>query len=423
MSRPGIQVIKRQGMKLGVLGYKPGFAYLEQHRYNIGDNIQSIAVRELYRSMGIGDSQIVEVNKYGLNSYDGEYVILPMANFCALKTPGMFPLSPKIIPVYIGFHLADRSITQEYVDHFKQHEPIGCRDEYTLENLRSQGVVAYLSGCVTATLPQRDQTRKYEKVFFVDTPEKLQQFIPSSVLGKAEFLSHVDYYKKIPLDDGELRRISEIASERLKKYRDEAALVVTSRLHCASPCIAMGIPVVFAHNLYHYTFWAVDKFVKVYMPDSFSCINWNPTIVDYEPIKLEMIDLFTKKIQSSMDRHRSLVLVSEFYEQNDSDRGDNGYIKFVERFKGRKNFKCALWGANIHATAIMDCLPKVFEDYEIVDVIDEFKKGKYNGFSLRKSLCVKEHDPDVVYFVTAHPAFKQAEKLFKELNRTFVLVA
>src|SRR5690606_24210023 len=35
------------------------------------------------------------------------------------------------------------------------------------------------------------------------------------------------------------------AKELLKYYRDEAGLVITSRIHCAMPCAAMGIPVVY----------------------------------------------------------------------------------------------------------------------------------------------------------------------------------
>src|SRR5690606_3529899 len=36
-----------------------------------------------------------------------------------------------------------------------------------------------------------------------------------------------------------------MAQELLDYYREEAGLVVTSRIHCAMPCAAMGIPVVY----------------------------------------------------------------------------------------------------------------------------------------------------------------------------------
>ncbi|MGV0033849.1 MAG: polysaccharide pyruvyl transferase family protein [Candidatus Azotimanducaceae bacterium WSBS_2022_MAG_OTU7] len=36
-----------------------------------------------------------------------------------------------------------------------------------------------------------------------------------------------------------------MAGELLERYRTQAKLVITSKLHCALPCIAMGIPVIF----------------------------------------------------------------------------------------------------------------------------------------------------------------------------------
>jgi hypothetical protein len=35
------------------------------------------------------------------------------------------------------------------------------------------------------------------------------------------------------------------AQDLIEFYRDNARLIITTRLHCALPCIAMGIPVVF----------------------------------------------------------------------------------------------------------------------------------------------------------------------------------
>jgi len=41
----------------------------------------------------------------------------------------------------------------------------------------------------------------------------------------------------------EAKRI--LAQNALDEYREHASLVITTRLHCALPCVAMGIPVVF----------------------------------------------------------------------------------------------------------------------------------------------------------------------------------
>lgn len=39
-----------------------------------------------------------------------------------------------------------------------------------------------------------------------------------------------------------------------KEYRRQATLIITSRVHVALPCMAMGIPVIFAKNEYSYRF-------------------------------------------------------------------------------------------------------------------------------------------------------------------------
>jgi len=36
-----------------------------------------------------------------------------------------------------------------------------------------------------------------------------------------------------------------LSEEILSYYKDNAKLMITSRFHCAMPCIAMGIPVIF----------------------------------------------------------------------------------------------------------------------------------------------------------------------------------
>ncbi len=408
-------------MKYGVLTYKPEFGYLKNHLYNIGDNIQSIAIRSLYKNMGIQDDQIVEINKYSLNDYEGPYLLLPMSNFCALDTPGMFPLSQKIIPVYISFHLANKEVPECYVAHFKKYEPIGCRDRYTLENMRAHGIEAYLSGCITATLSKRSNNKRH-RIFFVDTPDSLEPYIPDEIKDKVEYLSHVDHYKNIPLLEEELADIQTTAENRLELYREEAALVVTSRLHCASPCIAMGIPTIMVHNLYHYTFMAVDRFVPVYVKDNFSEIDWNPKSVNYEEIKKKIYQLFIDRIRSVYNQYKDFVMVTEFYGDQKIDLKENGYSSLVRNAVGENKIKCAIWGANMHATAVMESLEKEYLHYEIVDIIDEYKEGTFHGYRLRKSTCVNEHSDNVVYFIAAQAAFDQAEKLLVPMGRKVIFI-
>ena len=69
-------------MKYGILIHRPLFKHInERSLFNIGDNIQSHAIRNLYRHMNIDENDIVEINKYELSSYTGDYLVVPIANF------------------------------------------------------------------------------------------------------------------------------------------------------------------------------------------------------------------------------------------------------------------------------------------------------------------------------------------------------
>lgn len=70
-------------------------------------------------------------------------------------------------------------------------------------------------------------------------PEFLRRIVPDELIHDAVTVSHDvqdTYGETIKLD---------IARHLLSWYRDQARLVITTRLHCALPRLAMGIPVVF----------------------------------------------------------------------------------------------------------------------------------------------------------------------------------
>lgn len=70
-------------MKFGRLIYRyTGCTYVEKGAiFNIGDNIQTFAVDNFYRKMGIPSEDIVDINFADMKYYDGEEVILPMTGY------------------------------------------------------------------------------------------------------------------------------------------------------------------------------------------------------------------------------------------------------------------------------------------------------------------------------------------------------
>jgi hypothetical protein len=205
---------------------------------NIGDEIQTAAVAQhLGPTAGY-------VDRDELQSWCGETSAVVMQGWFT-KDPATFPPSPAVLPVYVGFHLGehvrhvlDRPAVAEALRH---HGPVGCRDTRTAELLHAADIDAFVSGCLTTTFPRRTEEPEDGKVFLVDThgvalPEDLRA--PDSIR-----VTH----QGAPWWSEEAKR--RVALDVLSTYRDHARLVVTTRLHCALPCVAMGIPVVFVGDM------------------------------------------------------------------------------------------------------------------------------------------------------------------------------
>ena len=79
-------------------------------------------------------------------------------------------------------------------------------------------------------------------------------------------------------------------------YQTEARLIITNRLHCLLPCIAMGIPVIFFNNPHDYRVsWVKELGVEIYTLQTVEQVNWNPVAIDFEERKKQLIQAFRLK--------------------------------------------------------------------------------------------------------------------------------
>lgn len=247
--------------------------------YNIGDYFQTFAVDEYYKSKGIKCSDIIEINRRDVASYHGEKIVLVMNGvFNPLSKKDFFPISPDIIPIYVGINRTDaHNINQN--DFFDKI--VGCRDEKSYEVLSSKGINAFLSGCLTITMGKNTDDSERDTIFFVDIPQKLIEHIPQELLKeKCEFMT-----QEIETNEPE-----KVALERLELYRRKAKLIITSRLHCASPCLGMGIPVILARDYFDHRYGWIDKYMPLYERKNFHCIDWSGTVFDTNDIKRDLYD-------------------------------------------------------------------------------------------------------------------------------------
>ena len=105
---------------------------------------------------------------------------------------------------------------------------------------RAHGIEVFFSRCLTLSLPGGGGAVG-DDVFIVDGQHPVDRsLIPSRLVEKAQSRGH--YVPRRLCGDNVEKRA--MAATLLEEYR-HARLVITNLLHCAMPCVAMGVPVVF----------------------------------------------------------------------------------------------------------------------------------------------------------------------------------
>ncbi|MBR1649188.1 MAG: glycosyltransferase [Alphaproteobacteria bacterium] len=268
------------------------------HRYgvNLGDYIQTQAVMNLVKQIA-PSAKINFWDRDSLSFYNGEPSVAIMQGWFAHDYN--FIPNNKITPVWIGTHITP--CMKHFVGQFVNYNPqyfagktIGCRDKDTLDFFRGLGIDAYSSRCLTLTLPKRKVTDNCKEVFIVDLPERYYQYIPQELMKNARIIKQrcIDgkqaYRSYFNSGDKYLKS----AGDLLQKYADEARLIITTALHCASPCTAMGIPVVLIDLEEKNTrFSALDGIIKIYSVNDLKNgkVDFNCSAPDIEKLKSDLI--------------------------------------------------------------------------------------------------------------------------------------
>ena len=133
---------------------------------------------------------------------------------------------------------------QSFADYVRQWEPVGCRDHSTMDLFTKANVKNFFSGCLTLFMnnpyPQIDRR---EHIYIVDLKKELLELLPPKIQAEGIKVAHgmkKTYNTVSPM------RFNE-AYNLIKKYA-RAKVVITQRIHCALPSIAMGTPVIFFNS-------------------------------------------------------------------------------------------------------------------------------------------------------------------------------
>lgn len=211
--------------------------------------------------------------------------------------PNNWPPAPQINPLFVALHIntsaKEQMLSDDSIAYFKQYSPIGCRDYNTMNMLKEKGVDAYFSGCLTLTLGRKYKTEECDgKIYIVDPCCNIESF---SLLKKISFVFlfliniypiikllkqnlyksyslkkrilhltafYTEYRKilsrkdllsaeyinhEIPLfkvSQDTQQQYMDYAEDLVKRY-SKAKLVITSRIHCALPCLGLETPVIY----------------------------------------------------------------------------------------------------------------------------------------------------------------------------------
>lgn len=384
-------------------------------RLTIGDDMQLLAIENLYRYMGVNYDEVIRIPFHSLYNYDGEYVVLPVS----------FPLygynhdiaitqfSPKILPVFLGLSTLTTNYSSDELVYLNRYEPIGCRDIYTMNALRKNNVSAYLNGCMTAAFPHKwTGPNGKEKVFCIDVNDDFKKYIPERIMKHCEFSSHMFYPSELPNGPEEKAR------ELYEKYIQEARMIITTRLHGALPCLAAGIPVILAKDNLSFRFAGIDKLIHVYTKEEYSEIDWNPQPILYEDTKKQILESAAMRMWDTYNKFKGICEVSEFYESRENreyyiEFYDNTISYIKNRFEVDEEFEYVLWGVTQTAELIYNYMRENYKRAKLVAVIDKTKRLEFCGVET----CTKEYiynNKNKFYFVCTGAAIREAYNTFDE---------
>jgi len=385
---------------------------------NLGDNIIALAIDSIYQTIGISTENIIYVNKDDTRKYNGEYIVLPAClNLWDFSLDLRLPMSPKIYPIFISV-VANRDVfidRPDLIEYFKKYEPIGCRDEQTVEIFRKYGIEAYLMGCHTICFPKRKNKPKNGKIFLIDTSEELEKFIPQKIRNKCEYLTHAVPYKEYPVTSEENNRLNEMAKKLLNRYANEAELIVTSRLHAATPCIAMGIPVIVACDNIDFRFGWLDKYIKLYSLEEFSSIDWDPKPVELEQTKEWIIKYIRDSINRTIAQREELFNLSEFYENRNKTIFYQLFRKRLEellrKFNYNSDFPYVIWGSGQHCYYAYGLISEIFPKAKLTAIVDKYQTGRRLGVEIIKEAELGTVQFKHVFITTAPGKMEAIKKL------------
>lgn len=367
---------------------------------------------------------VIRINYNDLGSYYGEKVLLPIISAFVGYHDGkhITCFSPDIIPVFLSFNIIATSLNDEDVAYLKRYAPIGCRDWHTYNTMRKYDIPAYVNGCMTITMEfQEKEKRRGNDIVLVDVPEELEPYIPLEYRKEKKVFSQIRTVKSI---DGTEDWVYQCYLE----YIRDAKLVITSRLHCAIPCIMAGIPVVFAGGAYDYRFSWLENYIKFYSEDEYDKIDWHPSVNrSLLPVKKEMERfaverlIYTKRyIEYAFQMSNTVFKKSRDYQIRVFDNLIEAIEQKIQEmiFRGKDIIKFSIWGMSQLSDMIYEYMNARHKECIFAGMFDNKVEDVYKNIPIRKSDEIFHSKIDLIIVIPATIAGEEKEKYKEKLRRS-----
>ena len=371
---------------------------------NLGDDIQSYSIKKLLPKV----DYFIEREKLNEFISNDNEVVKTIIGGWYNHDKFSFPPSPFINPFFISIHLTDELTNQKpcyftnyFLNYLKKYEPIGLRDDVVKKYLDESGIENYFSGCTTLTLEKFKNVKKTDNICLVD----LDYFTTANIKSKFKNVITVTHYVDKDYTSMSYDERFNYVENVLKTYQS-SKMVITTRLHCALPCLALGVPVLLVYDgtnidisnrLSKYTkmvnYVSKEEFQKSY-ENILKNIKDNPNeFVKYKKIILNNVKEFLNK-PVKKDKNLNNKLYNEYFikQKENFEKIFVEKINFItlvsnERYRLLKECEKNLKRKDLINEAIM----KENELYKnnFQELVDNFKSTNEELYQIKNSKAYK----------------------------------
>ena len=167
-----------------------------------------------------------------------------------------FNISPYIEPLYIsmflkkfpykgGITIGTDYLNANLLESLRKYGPVGTRDSHTKKILDKLEVPNYFSGCMTLTINKLPDVKKEDYIVVVGLTDKEIKYIEKKT--KRKVIKFVQDIEKGSFSNETWEERRNRVLDALKLYQG-AHLVITTKLHCSLPCLALGTNVLLLYD-------------------------------------------------------------------------------------------------------------------------------------------------------------------------------